>query len=198
MGWQWDWNAVVDALRAFSGVDRPTIEYWLGSLGMTCRHVIDDMSTPLLNGGCVSNISLCYSESFTPLGMQLKLRLTLRLGWVFLVFARLVVDQSRRLDFLTQFQLRSRPKRIHLIKDGHLPQETGKETRDFQRICTGFVAQGGQRLGERQRHTARWARHSKDTANDHLVQTCCYYSNNLDNLLSPSNLLKRTSRKMSL
>ena len=127
MGWQWDWNAVVDALRAFSGVDRPTIEYWLGSLGMTCRHVIDDMSTPLLNGGCVSNISLCYSESFTPLGMQLKLRLTLRLGWVFLVFARLVVDQSRRLDFLTQFQLRSRPKRIHLIKDGHLPSPRNRE-----------------------------------------------------------------------
>jgi len=29
-------------------------------------------------------------------------------------------------------------------------------------------------LGERQRRTAWWARHSKDTANDHLVETCLY------------------------
>ena len=65
-------------------------------------------------------------------------------------------------------------ERFRLIKDGHLPQETGKETWDFQRICTGLVAPVGQRLGERQRRTAWWARHSKDTANDHLVQTCLY------------------------
>jgi len=65
-------------------------------------------------------------------------------------------------------------KRFRLIKDGHLPQQRGKETWDFQRICTGFVAPRGQRLGERQRRTAWWARHSKDTANDHLVQTCLY------------------------
>ena len=65
-------------------------------------------------------------------------------------------------------------QRFRLIKDGHLPQEWGKETWDFQRICTGFVAPQGHRLGERQRRTAWWARHSKDTANDHLVQTCLY------------------------
>ena len=65
-------------------------------------------------------------------------------------------------------------QRICLIKDGHLRQERGKKTWDFQRICTGFVAPRGQRLGERQRRTAWWARHSKDTANDHLVQTCLY------------------------
>jgi len=57
------------------------------------------------------------------------------------------------------------------IKDSHLPRERGKETCDF---CTGYVAPRGQRLGERQRRTAWWARHSKDTANDHLVQTCLY------------------------
>ena len=67
---------------------------------------------------------------------------------------------------------RARNQRFRLIKDGHLPQERGKETWDFQRICTGFVAPSGQRLGERQRRTAWWARRSKDTANDHLVQTC--------------------------
>jgi len=50
-------------------------------------------------------------------------------------------------------------KRFRLIKDGHLPQERGKKTWDFQRICTGFVAPRGQRLGERQRRTAWWARH---------------------------------------
>jgi len=49
-----------------------------------------------------------------------------------------------------------------------------KKTWDFQRICTGLVALRGQRLGARQRRTAWWARHSKDTANDHLVQTCLY------------------------
>jgi len=43
---------------------------------------------------------------------------------------------------------------FRLIKDRHLPQESGKETWDFQRICTGFVALQGQRLGERQRRTA--------------------------------------------
>ena len=43
----------------------------------------------------------------------------------------------------------------------------------FQWIRTGFVVPRGQRLGEHQRHTAWWARHSEDTANDHLVQTCC-------------------------
>jgi len=31
----------------------------------------------------------------------------LRWDWVFLILARLVVDRSRRIDFLTQFQLRS-------------------------------------------------------------------------------------------
>ena len=55
-------------------------------------------------------------------------------------------------------------QRIRLIKHGHLPQERRKKTWNFQRICTGFVASRGQRLGERQRRTAWWARHSKDTA----------------------------------
>jgi len=32
----------------------------------------------------------------------------------------------------------------------------------------------GHRLGERQRRTAWWARHSKDTANGQLVQMCLY------------------------
>ena len=45
-------------------------------------------------------------------------------------------------------------ERFRLIKDGHLPSERGKETWDFQRICTGFVAPRDQRLGERQRCTA--------------------------------------------
>jgi len=54
----------------------------------------------------------------------------------------------------------------------------GKETWEIQRICTGFVAPRGQRIGERQRRTAWWARHSKDTANNHLVQKCLYYANN--------------------
>jgi len=62
----------------------------------------------------------------------------------------------------------------YCIKDGHLPSERGKETWDFQRICTRFVAPRDQCLGERQRCTAWWARHSEDTANDHLVQTCLY------------------------
>jgi len=57
-------------------------------------------------------------------------------------------------------------QRIRLIKDGHLPKQRGKETWDFQRICTGIVAPRGKRLGERQRRTAWWARHSKDAAND--------------------------------
>jgi len=65
-------------------------------------------------------------------------------------------------------------EQIRLIKDGHLPSERGKETWDFQRICTGFIAPRGQRLGERQKRTAWWARHSEDTANDYLVQTCLY------------------------
>ena len=65
-------------------------------------------------------------------------------------------------------------QRFRLIKDGHLPSERGKETCDFQRICMGFVAPRDQRLGERQRCTTWWARHSEDTANDHLVQTCLY------------------------
>jgi len=70
--------------------------------------------------------------------------------------------------------LKAHNQRFHFIKDGHLPQERGKETSDFQRIYTGFIAPRSQRLGERQRHTARWERHSKDTANDHLVNTCLY------------------------
>jgi len=45
-------------------------------------------------------------------------------------------------------------QRFRLMKDSHLPQERGKETRDFQRICTGFIAPRGQRLGEHQRRTA--------------------------------------------
>ena len=45
-------------------------------------------------------------------------------------------------------------QRIRLIKDGHLPQEKGKETWDFQWICTGFVDPRGQRVGERQGRTA--------------------------------------------
>ena len=60
-----------------------------------------------------------------------------------------------------------------LSKTAIFPQKEEK-TWDFQRICTGFVAPRGQRLGERQRRTAWWARHSEDTANDHLVQTCLY------------------------
>ena len=64
-------------------------------------------------------------------------------------------------------------QRFRLIKDGHLPWERGKETWDFQRICTGFVAPRDQRLGERQRRTAWWARHSKDTANDHWYKRAC-------------------------
>jgi len=50
-------------------------------------------------------------------------------------------------------------------------QRKREGTWDF---CTVFVALRGQGLGERQRRTAWWARHRKDTANDHLVQTCLY------------------------
>ena len=85
---------------------------------------------------------------------------------------------NERWDHPKGFQTRGvenanvRTQRFRLIKDGHLPQETGKETWDFQRICAGLVDPGGKRLGERQRRTAWLARHSKDTAKDHLVQTC--------------------------
>ena len=41
---------------------------------------------------------------------------------------------------------------ICLIKDGHLPSERGKETWDFQRICTGFVVPRDQRLGAPKAH----------------------------------------------
>jgi len=41
----------------------------------------------------------------------------------------------------------------------------------FQWICTGFVAQRDQGVGEHQRRTAWWARHSENTSNDHVVQT---------------------------
>jgi len=37
------------------------------------------------------------------------------------------------------FLLKTDSGRFRLIKDGHLLQERGKETWDFQRICTGFV-----------------------------------------------------------
>jgi len=61
-----------------------------------------------------------------------------------------------------------------LSQDGHLPWNKGSKRVQFQWICTGLVNSRGQRLGEHQRRTTGWARHSKDTANDHLVQTCLY------------------------
>jgi len=56
-----------------------------------------------------------------------------------------------------------------IIKDGHLPSERGKETWDLH-----GVRRSATNPGERQRCTAWWARHSEDTANDYLVQTCLY------------------------
>jgi len=80
-------------------------------------------------------------------------------------------------------------------KDGHLPWIEGRKRAQLQclGICTGLVAPRGQHLGENQRRTAWWARHRKDTANDHLVQTCLYTT-----FSRGPNLLKRTSAKMSL
>ena len=85
---------------------------------------------------------------------------------------------------------------FRLIKDGHLPQEKGKETWDFQQICTGFVAPRGQRLGERQRKMmgkTQWRHCERSFGTNVLV-----LGKERDNLLSPSNLLKRTSRKISI
>ena len=67
-----------------------------------------------------------------------------------------------------------RSKMALLSKDGHLPWNKGRKRNQFQWICMGLVAPRGQRLGEHQRHTTWWARHRKDTANDHLVKTCLY------------------------
>jgi len=89
-------------------------------------------------------------------------------------------------------------ERFRLIKDGHLPQEWGKETWDFKRICTGFVVPQGQCLGDRQRRTAWWARHSKDTANDHLVQTCLYWVNKSTTFCNRPTCSKGRQEKMSL
>jgi len=61
-----------------------------------------------------------------------------------------------------------------LSKDGHLPWIEARKCAHFQRMCTWLVAPQGQRVCEVQRRTVWWARHSKDTANDHLVQTCLY------------------------
>jgi len=93
-----------------------------------------------------------------------------------LISAMLPAASTSGLSAAVKALHRARNQRIRLIKDGILPQEIWKETWDFQRICTGFVtvAPRGQRLGERHRRTAWWVRHSKDTANDHLVQTCLY------------------------
>ena len=59
-------------------------------------------------------------------------------------------------------------------QDNHLSWNEGRKRAQFQWICTGLVAPRGQRLGEHQRRTAWWARHSKDAANGHLVQSCLY------------------------
>jgi len=89
-------------------------------------------------------------------------------------------------------------QRFCFIENGHLRQERGKETWNFQRFCTGFVAPRGQRLCERQRRTAWWARHSKDTANDHFGTNVLVLGEQRDDFLSPFPPLKRTSTKVSL
>jgi len=82
---------------------------------------------------------------------------------------------------------------IHLLKDGHLLWDEGRKRAQFQWICTGLVAPRSQRLGDQHRRTAWWARHSKDTANDALVQMCLYYANNATSFSRRPNLLKRAS-----
>ena len=82
-----------------------------------------------------------------------------------------------------------------LSKTAIFPGMRGGNVAQFQWICTGFVAPRGQCLGKHQRRTAWWARHSEDTTNDHLVQTCLYSTNNRDPFLWPSQPLKRTSTK---
>jgi len=59
-------------------------------------------------------------------------------------------------------------------KDGHLPWSKGRKRVRCQWIYTGLVAPRGQRLIEHQGRTTWWARHRKDTANNHLEQRCLY------------------------
>jgi len=63
-----------------------------------------------------------------------------------------------------------------LSKKAIFPRARKWKRLEFQWICTRMPAERSHRLGEQQRRTEWWVRNNKDTANDHLVQTCLYYA----------------------
>jgi len=65
------------------------------------------------------------------------------------------------------------PERFRLVKSAIILGMREGNVHSFNESAR-LVAPRGQRWGEHQRRTAWWARHSKDTANDHLVQMCLY------------------------